>query len=78
MLLLKLHVYQYPLEGMSGEAATSPAMTEAFEDFAEAGLITAGVTLRKALAQDLPGKRLTRKGSRLAERLQEIEPGDFA
>jgi hypothetical protein len=72
--LLKLAYTTMPFQGCRPEESRSSAMTEAYDDFAQQGLVVDGVTLDAAIQGVAPFPALTIKGLDLVNRLCGVEP----
>lgn len=74
MALLNLACTTMPFQGCRPEESRSSAMTEAYEDFAQQGLVVDGVTLDAAIQGVAPFPALTKEGLDLVNRLCGVEP----
>lgn len=72
--LLNLACTTMPFQGCRPEQSRSSAMIEAYEDFAQQGLLSDGVTLDAAIEGRAPFPALTIKGLDLVNRLCGVEP----
>jgi hypothetical protein len=72
--LLNLYCTTKPFQGCRPEYARSSAMTQAYEDFAQQGLLADGVTLDTAIQGLMAFPALTEKGAKLVSRLRGVEP----
>lgn len=72
--LLNLACTTLPFQGYRPEQSRSSAMTQAYDDFEQHGLLVSGVTLESAIKGVAPYPALTTKGLDLVRRLCEVEP----
>lgn len=72
--LLNLACTTLPFQGYRPEQSRSSAMTQAYDDFAQQGLLQNGVTLDAAIQGVAPFPALTNRGLDLVNRLRGVEP----